>query len=75
MNPDKEFRRKCARLVARTALDAAESMDTDKRIMIQQGIMELFPKNSREWSHAHATAEALLKFKDSQLRLFQSLDA
>lgn len=75
MNPDQEFRKKCARLVARTALDSAESMTTDQRLMIQQGIMELFPKDSPEWTHAHSTAGALNKFKQHQLRLFKSLDS
>lgn len=75
MNPAQEFETDCARFVARTALAASESMNTDQRLMIQQGIMRLFPKDSAEWSHANATADALTEFKSRQLRLFESLES
>ena len=74
MKSDPEFTKDCTQLVARTALDAAEKLSTDQRLMIHRGIMELFPENSSEWQYAKTATDSLATYKNNQLQLFKSLN-
>ncbi|MFC5049218.1 hypothetical protein ACFPK9_01110 [Rubritalea spongiae] len=74
MNSDNSLALEAAQLVAITALEAAETMPVAKRIMIQQGIMNLFPEGSKIWEQAKQTSEALLSYQQSQLKLNQLLE-
>lgn len=74
MNTHDQYAQDCAAFVARTALKSAETMDTDHRLLIQDGILTLFPQGSPEWTAAKESSDAIHAFKQSQLRLFQHLD-
>ncbi len=70
----KEMDQDCLRLVAKTALGAADSLPASQRIMLHRGIASIFPKESLEHLHAKEAVLLLSAAEKEQLSLFKRLN-
>lgn len=68
-----EFQNECQQLAAFVALEAADGLPLQKRIMIYRGIIPLLADGSQERAHAEAVADSLEHADKNQLRLLEIL--